>query len=99
MSADRAIFTEKPRHEGITSFNYSDSLKYEIEKDYINNYGNIPLESKAAVDLSQSGGKTDVQVGGRLATLRQRFSVKVSKESVVFVLLSFMLLLVGLLLS
>lgn len=43
----------------MATFPYSDSLKYEVEKDYINNYSKIPLEAGAAASKKDSSDKTE----------------------------------------
>mmetsp|Transcript_13311 Transcript_13311/g.21802 ORF Transcript_13311/g.21802 Transcript_13311/m.21802 type:complete len:1154 (-) Transcript_13311:142-3603(-) len=43
------LLSWSPGQFDMDSFLYSDSLKYEIEKDYINNYGQIPLDTGVSI--------------------------------------------------
>ena len=58
----------------MATFNYTDSLKYEVEKDYINNYSKIPL------DFGISSAVSESEQGGRFSILKSRLSLRVSKR-------------------
>ena len=64
----------------MATFNYTDSLKYEVEKDYINNYSKIPLDFGISSAVSESETSKKTEQGGRFSILKSRISLRVSKR-------------------
>lgn len=63
----------------MATFNYSDSLKYEVEKDYINNYSKIPLDSGVSSVVPESETTKKTEQGGRFSTfVKSRIALRVS---------------------
>lgn len=82
LTSDKAVHNKKysllawsPGQHDMSTFEYCSSLKYEVEKDYINNYGKIPLDSDD-FECSTSDGKQRVETGGRFASITKSFAAK-----------------------
>ena len=49
----------------MVTFPYCDSLKYEVEKDYINNYGRIQLDSGLSIGSEIESAKKQSHTSAR----------------------------------
>ena len=85
LTSDKAVSSKKynllswsPGQYDMATFSYSESLKYEVEKDYINNYSKIPLDSGAPAASPSAAVKKTAEPGGRFSSFRSRLSTKVS---------------------
>ena len=74
-SGKYSLLSWSPGQYDMTTFDYSESLKYEVEKDYINNYGKIPLDHAQSSDSNKSE-KAPLEEG-RFSKMKKSFSAKV----------------------
>ena len=85
LTSDQAVSSRKynllswsPGQHDMSTFPYSESLKYEIEEDFVNNYSKIPLGRDVSVEVPGAATRVAAEPGSRFTNFRKSMSFKVS---------------------